>query len=251
MNPIILHINHLDLVLDRVGSKQEPTILLLHAGGESRSVWSPIIERLTDIGWQIIAPDLRGHGQSERAESYLFDDFVLDAKLMIAELAGKPLVIVGGSIGGLIGLMITGMPESPVDGLILLDVPTAPALLAAQRENQKIADGIARGVVSLAHVDPRLVSSTLVQDILADSARLRQAARNVRVPTLLIRGQRSPAVGEMEQAAFTTDIPHGEIKMVNAGHLVARDQPGFVADTIRTFLAQHWHHHLGVSSPPH
>jgi pimeloyl-ACP methyl ester carboxylesterase len=240
MTQISLPINHLSITLDKFGPDSGSTILFLHAGGESRAVWKPIIQRLLDTNWQLLAPDLRGHGQSDFADQYFFDDFVTDARCLIQQLAGSPLIIVGGSIGGLVGLAIAGTSGSPVDGLVLLDVPTNPSLAAAQRESRKVADGVAQQLPTLAHVDPKVVSGALVQDVLSDPNRIRGAAQRVTVPTLLIRGRHSLAVGEGEQSAFVEDIPHGKIETVDAGHLIARDQPELVADLIRSFLIQHW-----------
>jgi pimeloyl-ACP methyl ester carboxylesterase len=54
-----------DLVADVEGPARGPTTLLLHAGGETRSVWRPISNELVEAGWRTIAPDLRGHGESD------------------------------------------------------------------------------------------------------------------------------------------------------------------------------------------
>lgn len=240
MTKISLPVNDLSLAVDKFGPDSGPTILFLHAGGESRTVWKPIIRQLRDTNWQLLAPDLRGHGQSDYADQYLFDDFIADGRKLIQQLAGSPLVMVGGSIGGLVGLIIAGTADSPVNGLILLDVPTNPSQTAAQRESRKVADGIVRQVSTLAHVDPKVVSGELVQDILSDPSRIRNASQQISVPTMLIRGSRSLAVGEAEQLAFIEDIPHGRIETVEAGHLVARDRPELVAELIRAFLIKYW-----------
>jgi len=240
MTQLFFTINHLSIALEKYGPDSGPTILFLHAGGESRLVWQPITQRLLDTNWQLLAPDLRGHGQSDFADHYFFDDFIMDARGLIRHFAGSPLVIVGGSIGGLVGLRIAGTPDSPVDGLVLLDAPTKPSLAAAQRESRKVADGVARQVPTLAHLDPKVVAGPLVQDVLSDPDRLRNAAQRITIPTLLIRGRFSSAVGREEQMIFLTDIPHGQIETVDAGHLVARDQPELVSDLIKTFLYQHW-----------
>lgn len=232
--------NSLTFLIDKYGRDSGPTTMFLHAGGETRDIWKPIAPSVTDAGWRVIAPDLRGHGQSEHVDAYFFDDFISDTEKIIQELADKPLVIVGGSLGGLVGLMIAGAVNSPVDGLILLDVPTKPSLAAANREKRKVAVGIARNLLTASHVDPKVISGTLVEEIVFNTERIRQAARKVNVPTLLVQGLRSAAVREAEKLAFKEDIPHGEIRTVDAGHLVAQEQPESVAATIKIFLTRYW-----------
>jgi len=228
----------LNLVLDRTGRAQDSTILFLHAGGETRSVWKPITTQLLDLDWQMLAPDLRGHGESDRAKEYQFADFIEDVEILIEKLCGRPLIIVGGSMGGLVGLMIAGRLDSPVDGLILLDVIPAPPETAGMREKSKIAAAISRGAAEVSSIDPAMVSGSLVENILLQSDFIRSQARQIQIPTLLIYGQLSHAIGEKELQSFREDVSHAEIISVNAGHLVARDRPEEVAKIIRAFILQ-------------
>ena len=96
MTRILIRRMDIEIVADVEGPSNTPTVLFLHAGGEARQVWRPMTARLVSCGWQVIAPDLRGHGESGRSPQYKFDDFVDDAAFLIDELAQRPLVIVGG-----------------------------------------------------------------------------------------------------------------------------------------------------------
>lgn len=228
--------NGLRISFDRSGSEHDATLLLLHAGGESRQVWQAVIQQLSLKDWQIIAPDFRGHGASGRAENYYFADFVSDIQALVKVLAARPLVIVGSSIGGLVGLMLAGSDKVTVDGLMLLDAPTRLCLESTRRESQKVVNGINSGVDQLAHIDPKLASNTLVEDILAQPQILTEAARRITIPTRLLVGKRSQAMGEVQCEHFRKDIPHSEIFSVDTGHLIARDRPDIVADQIREFV---------------
>ena len=238
MTQIDLKTHSLNIAIDIFGQHNNPTILFLHAGGETRSVWTPIVDHLHNLPWQIIVPDLRGHGQSDRANVYRFADFVEDIEIIIEELAGTPLIVVGGSIGGLIGFMIAGRPSSPVNGLISLDITPQPPAAAGMQERAKIASAIYSGVPQVSSIDPEMASGSLVQDIISNSPILRMRAKNISSPVLLIHGLRSKAVGEIEQQAFLDDIPHADVVSIDSGHLVARENPKLVADKIKDFISK-------------
>ena len=238
MTTITFRSSELHLVADVAGSRPAPTVLLLHAGGETRQVWSPIAPILVTAGWRTVAPDLRGHGSSGRAAIYRLDDFIDDAARMADVLCDRPLVIVGSSIGGAVGLLLAGEGKARIDGLVLLDVPTCPAPEIARRERAKVRAAHSQGVAAVVSVDSAFLDGPFVDDVLNEADRWRQAARRVWLPTLLIRGRRSSAVGPDELSKLAEDIPHAEVISVDAGHLVARDQPDHVAQLLITFLRQ-------------
>ncbi|MEX1032508.1 MAG: alpha/beta hydrolase [Cellvibrionaceae bacterium] len=224
------------LVMNTQGPRAGPTLLFLHAGGESRSVWQPVFARMKPKHWQLIAPDLRGHGDSSRAREYVLDDFVADGYEIIRRLKGRPLVLVGSSLGGLMALMLTMQYPLLIDGLVLLDSPTRLSTAAAKWESQKILEGITQQRHLHSHLDPQLASDQLLADILSDPERLSRAAQSVAVPTLFLHGTKSEAVGEIELAGLRQDIPHVEIERIDAGHLIARDNPAAVAEKIAAFV---------------
>lgn len=237
MHKIYVKCNGLDLAVDVAGPADGPTVALLHAGAETRNVWRPIAPALNAAGWRTVAPDFRGHGESDRASKYLFDDFLDDTEVLIRELAGNPLVIVGGSIGGATGLVLTGEGRVQADGIVLLDVPTFPKPQAGQNERDKINSARKRNDPAIKSVDSAFLSGGFLESVLDDLDRWRCAGGNVCVPTLLIRSTRSNVVDDRALALIREDIPHVEICDVDAGHLVARDQPEQVAVLLTKFLA--------------
>ena len=242
MRTVTFQSGELQLVIDVAGSRPRPTVLLLHAGGETRTVWSPVAPALVAAGWRTVAPDLRGHGSSGRAVHYRLADFIDDAARLAEALCDRPLVVVGGSIGGVVGLLLVGEGRARIDGLVLLDVPTSPAPETALREQARIRAAQARGVAAVASVDPAFLAGRFVDDVLDEANRWRQAARRVHIPTLLLRGEHSIAVGSEQLSKFVEDIPHAEVVSVDAGHLVARDRPEEVAGLLITFLGQFRRH---------
>ncbi len=95
----------LQLVADCWGDSAAPTVLLLHGGGQTRAAWAQTARSLAEHGWQAIALDLRGHGDSDWSEngSYDTEDFARD----LLEIVGRmpvPPAIVGASLGGMVAL---------------------------------------------------------------------------------------------------------------------------------------------------
>src|SRR5690606_2565091 len=80
----------------------ERTFVLVHGFGDLAYTWTPVAERLAAHG-HVIAPDLRGHGDSDRIGPggyYHFMDYVADLDDVISQLARRQVVLVGHSMGG-------------------------------------------------------------------------------------------------------------------------------------------------------
>ena len=83
----------------------QPLLLFLHGAGNDHSVWSLQARALAHDGWNVIAPDLPGHGGSE-------DDPVLDSIAAYADWTEQLLIgleyercaVVGHSMGACIAL---------------------------------------------------------------------------------------------------------------------------------------------------
>ena len=77
----------------------------------------------------------------------------------------------------------------------------------------------------------------LVEDILSRSAELREAAQALRVPVTLVHGTASEVFREADARRFRAVVGHMVLRSVEgAGHLVARDRPGALADALLEHL---------------
>jgi pimeloyl-ACP methyl ester carboxylesterase len=209
---------------DRLGSGHGA--LLLHAGGERRSVWHPVMEKLAAAGFSAMAVDQRGHGESggERADGVRM--FGRDARAALREMPDWP-ILVGSSLGGFAALLALADDAVQQDaaGLVLVDVTPDPE---PKRTRAFLA----------ATTQPDLAENPLVEDILGRADELRAAAAAMRLPVLLVRaGQGAVTEGEVE--SLRTLIPHLETATVpDAGHLVARDAPEALAAILVDFLSR-------------
>jgi pimeloyl-ACP methyl ester carboxylesterase len=85
--------------------------------------------------WRVVCPDIVGRGRSGRLldpRNYQVPQYVADIVTLLARLDADTVDWFGTSMGGLIGLGLAGLPDSPVHSLILNDIgPTLnPTALA-------------------------------------------------------------------------------------------------------------------------
>src|SRR5262245_25464613 len=91
------------------GNADKPLLLLIHGGRDHCRNWYWVARELRR-DWHIIAPDLRGHGDSQWSVggSYALIDYTLDIAQLLGAIGEFPLTIIGHSLGGSIALQYTG-----------------------------------------------------------------------------------------------------------------------------------------------
>lgn len=93
------------------GEPGKPDLLLVHGWTSFAASWSAVAEHFQDR-YRIIAPDLRGHGESDKPlTGYRLRDFAEDIRQLIGKLALKKPAYVGHSWGGNIGTILAS--DSP------------------------------------------------------------------------------------------------------------------------------------------
>jgi pimeloyl-ACP methyl ester carboxylesterase len=80
----------------------DPVLLLLHGLGATGEVWDGLLAR----PWpgEVLAPDLPGHGRSPRLPEYTFDS--MTAAVADVVPPGRPVVVLGHSLGGVLALTL-------------------------------------------------------------------------------------------------------------------------------------------------
>jgi pimeloyl-ACP methyl ester carboxylesterase len=252
----------LTVVLERFGEPSGlPPVLLLHGGCQTRHSWSGTAGQLAARGYEAWTMDLRGHGDSEWATDgdYTTDAMVEDLDAVCAEI-GRPPVVVGASMGGMVGLVSEGsLRPGRFRGLVLVDIATqleaagverivgfmsaapdgfatldeAADAIAAYRPNRPRPtnlDGLRKNLRQGEdgrwrwHWDPAFLSAKS-RDGRTDVDTLGDAARNLRVPTLLVRGRMSDMLSLEGVATFREQCPHARfVDIADAGHMVVGDR---------------------------
>tara|TARA_R110000868_G_scaffold3200_10_gene21137 strand:+ start:312 stop:1046 length:735 start_codon:yes stop_codon:yes gene_type:complete len=221
MTTTIIDCGDIEVVCDSLGAGSH--ILLLHAGGERRQVWRPVMNELGERGFRSVACDQRGHGVSGGQTSDGICAFAADTTVMIEHIGGCP-VVVGASLGGFAAMLALAEAsvQADVAGLILVDVVPTPDPL-------RVRNFLARGGHGLDR-------SPLVADILGRAAQMGEAAAQLRMPLLLVRSGRESGIDDTEVARLRSWAPQLQVTVIKeAGHLIARDAPIPLAAVIADF----------------
>lgn len=104
------------------GNADKPPMLLIHGGRDHARNWDWVAEQLRDE-YHVIAPDLRGHGDSEwaRGSQYALIDYVLDIAQLLEQVQLFPIIIIGHSLGGAIACQYSGIYPERVQQLIAIE----------------------------------------------------------------------------------------------------------------------------------
>ncbi|HIG21872.1 MAG TPA: alpha/beta fold hydrolase [Henriciella marina] len=220
------------LSADMRGSEDDPSVLLLHGGGQTRHVWQETADALVKAGRHVISLDLRGHGRSARSEDarYEFNACVEDLRAVLAQLASRP-VVVGAGLGGWIALTAIGEDGAHLaSGLVLADAPpeidlrTAGALAASIRSTPAQTE----------NVDPVFGE---VIDVEKSSERIALAASGLKVPVLFVRGALSSFGNRDAANRFVEKVATAEFAEIeDAGHLAVFDRSDAFSAVLLDFL---------------
>jgi pimeloyl-ACP methyl ester carboxylesterase len=96
-------------------------LLLLHGLADHAGVWSSLGDYLAQ-GYHIVAPDLRGHGESGKPDcGYSFADIIADLEALMDHLGWSAANILGHSWSGKLALIWAGQNPARFHSLILVD----------------------------------------------------------------------------------------------------------------------------------
>ena len=263
----------LPLVVETHGACEAPPVLFAHGFGQTRHAWTRSAQALAAAGFRTITADMRGHGESGRLArgDYHLEQF-LDDLLRVTRSLDAPPVLVGASMGGLLGLALAGeVSPPPFRALVLVDITPrwesagiermlgfmrahphgfadydeAIAAIAAylpHRSRQKRAHELEpllrRGEDGRLrwHWDPALLE-TVAYEGERYQPRLLEAARKIEVPVLLLSGGRSDVVSRETISEFMQLLPHAQhTQLPQATHMLAGDANDTFTGAIRDFI---------------
>jgi len=239
------------------GNAERPA-LALHCMMGSGLYWGPIAERLRDRA-QITAPDMPGHGQSPEWPGEP-PDLHTTVTRQAAALIGRPMDLIGHSMGATVALRIAVAAPEAVRSLTLIE----PVLFAAAPDAQN--DALMADVAAKldAGKDAEAAQAFLAcwggldwgSQTAAGRARLARQVRMVRAtdaalrhdaaailrpgglesidaPVLIAMGEDSPAVIPAIAEALAARLPDvGRALVPGAGHMLPITHPRQVAELI-------------------
>ncbi len=123
------------------GDPDAPLLLLVHGGRDHCRSWDWVARELRS-DWHIVAPDLRGHGDSAWSADGNYDmaGFVYDLAQLIHQLGKAPVTIVGHSLGGNIALRYTALFPDMVRRLVAIEGLGPSPKLLAERAATSVAE---------------------------------------------------------------------------------------------------------------
>ena len=129
------------------GTPDAPPLILLHGGRDHCRSWDWVAEELRH-DWHVIAPDLRGHGDSEWSTdgTYNVMTCVYDLAQLIHQKKLAPVTIVSHSYGGDISLRYTGLYPESVRRIVAIEGLGPSPKILKERENEDYADRIRKWV---------------------------------------------------------------------------------------------------------
>jgi pimeloyl-ACP methyl ester carboxylesterase len=267
------------IVADTFGNPNDKPVIFLHGGGQTRHSWGDSAQMVADAGYYAIALDARGHGDSSWSEegNYQIEDLVADLKAVITQLGKRP-ALVGASMGGLTSLIAEGESEASIaSAIILVDIaPKAEqkgierifAFMSSNKNGFASIDEAAEAVAAYLpnrpkpkdhsrleknlrlredgryywHWDMKMLElwkSITPDQQISNEARLYKAAKNLKVPTLIVRGGISDVVSEKVMAEFLDEVPHvRSVNVSDAGHMIAGDSNHAFTNAVLDFLKE-------------
>jgi pimeloyl-ACP methyl ester carboxylesterase len=107
------------------GDARNPRVLVcVHGLTRNGRDFDTLAENLADA-YRVVCPDIAGRGRSDWLRDpadYTYPVYGTDLAALMAQLGAETLDWVGTSMGGILGMIIAGMPGSPVRKLVMNDV---------------------------------------------------------------------------------------------------------------------------------
>lgn len=231
--------------------ESQRTLILIHGAGGSHLSWPPQLRAID--GWNVLAPDLPGHGRSEGPGCDSIDGYAAAMTGLFDTLGIEKVVLCGYSMGGAVALWMALNHPDKVDRLILMstgaNLPVAPAILnglATDRENTlSLITHWSFGPNAVQHLRQLtldMMRKTGPEAIQCDfnacnEFDVRDRLGEIQAPTLVICGT-ADKMTPLKYSQFLADqIPQASlITIEDGGHMMALEQPDAVSKVVLNFL---------------
>jgi len=252
------------MAYDETGSGKP--ILFIHGFPLNRKMWEPQIEAFSD-NMHVIAPDLRGHGETEAIPGPYEMEMLADDCHGLLEALGvtQPVVVCGLSMGGYATLAFYRKYPERAAGLILAATRAGAdseegkanrekaAAQAQEKGVSAIIDGMLPKILAPGTYETRPELVERVREMMAETsvegvvgAQLGMKERpdstplltQIRVPTLVLHGAEDQILPPSEAEATHTAIQGSQLHILpDAGHLLNLEQPERFNRAVADFLA--------------
>jgi pimeloyl-ACP methyl ester carboxylesterase len=235
-----------------------PAILLLHGSGVSARSWTFQLQNLGHA-LRVLAIDLPGHGESEPIDEVTLDGYANAARGFLDALGTGSVFVAGHSLGGAVAQVLAACHPQMVRGLVLLSTcaqlparggvlqsfyrylpgPIQKVLFFSTARKILFSPFASRQAMVLGMEDLRACRpETILKDVAAAQAMdLREVARKLCVPTLILCGDRDNLTPPALSERLSELIPGSRLLIVEgAGHMLPLEAPGQVNQEILDFV---------------
>jgi 3-oxoadipate enol-lactonase len=236
-------------------------LVFLHGVGGGHHAWEDQVPYFGGLGYPSHAWDQPGYGKSAIVEPYDLPQISAALARLIESLGGKPVVLIGHSMGGFIAQETYARYPQLVKGLVLCF--TSPAFAGGTSEFTKQFLAARIGPLdegrSMAEIAAKLIptmgsNSKLAEQIMAgvppDTYRKavkllttfdrRKELAGIKVPTLLVAGSEDKIAPPSVMEKMASKIPGTEyVLMPDCGHLGPMDRPDAFNAILLGFLKRH------------
>jgi non-heme chloroperoxidase len=242
------------------GDKEGEAIVFLHAYADSWFSYDRVLHLLSPA-YHALAPDQRGHGDSDKPECcYTADDFAADVDAFMDAVGLEEVTLVGDSSGGLIAqrvalsyphrvsrLVLIGSPTTLVtnetvmgarEDMLALEDPISPEFVRQFAEStihHPVPEEFLVGSVAESLKVPARVWRDYYEGVLTidDTARLGE----IGAPTLILWGEQDAVLPREEQERRAAVIPNATLRVYpHTGHLVHWERPEWVVRDLEAFI---------------
>lgn len=241
-------------------------LLLVHGFPLDHQMWKGQLDDLSK-DFRVIAPDLRGFGQSDcHGETVLMEQFADDLANLLAALGvDEPITLCGLSMGGYVAWEFWRRHEARLQRLILCDTRAAPDTDEVAATRRKTADQVLREgpEVLVENMIPKLFtprSQVEMRHVIATTSQIIQSSRpeglaaalrgmarrrdatpwlpEIKIPSLVLCGQQDVISSVVEMQSIADAIPNASFVVIPAcGHMAPLESPTQTNKAIREFLA--------------
>jgi pimeloyl-ACP methyl ester carboxylesterase len=238
-------------------------VVLVHGFPLDSRIFARQIDSLSGK-FRVVAPDLRGFGQSRSVEPFTIPSLADDVHRLLRHLGALPCVLAGLSMGGYVSLAFADKYAADLKGLILIDTKSEADTDEAKQNRLKMAD-LARtqgsGPVAeqmfpkmlapetpkrLPHVAATLrtimqqcPAKTIEHACLAmkDRADYTPLLTRLDVPGLIVVGANDAIAPPKIAQQMQQNLKKAGLALIpNAGHIPTMEQPDDVSGAIRSFV---------------
>lgn len=162
-----VELSDIRLAYDTINDEAPNTVLLVHGHPFDRSMWAPQMQGLKGLNWRVVAPDLRGYGESGITEApTTLDRFARDLFGLLDAVGRSNAVLCGLSMGGQIVMEMCGMHPERVRGVLLTATfPQSETEEGKIRRNQMADRLLSEGMAGYAvETLPKMLSASSIRD---------------------------------------------------------------------------------------